>query len=139
MCGIVGVCVTDERDIRGTLERMTATIVHRGPDDDGFFYDRGVGIGMRRLSIIDLPGGHQPISNEDGSRWIVFNGEIYNYQSLRPALVEAGHRFRTHSDTETIIHAFEQFGGGVYESRCEDGVLTRDGEVLDLAVAGDDD
>ena len=110
MCGIVGVCVTDERDIRGTLERMTATIVHRGPDDDGFFYDRGVGIGMRRLSIIDLPGGHQPISNEDGSRWIVFNGEIYNYQSLRPALVEAGHRFRTHSDTETIIHAFEQFG-----------------------------
>jgi asparagine synthase (glutamine-hydrolysing) len=110
MCGIVGVCVTDERDIRGTLERMTATIVHRGPDDDGFFYDRGVGIGMRRLSIIDLPGGHQPIANEDDTRWIVFNGEIYNYQSLGPELRAAGHHFRTHSDTETIVHAFEQFG-----------------------------
>src|SRR5215208_4313001 len=110
MCGIVGVCVSDEREIRGTLERMTATIVHRGPDDDGFFYDRGIGLGMRRLSIIDLPGGHQPIASEGNAHWIVFNGEIYNYQSLRPQLVSAGHRFCTNSDTETIIHAYEEYG-----------------------------
>jgi asparagine synthase (glutamine-hydrolysing) len=102
--------VSDGRDIRGTLERMTATIVHRGPDDDGFFYDRGIGLGMRRLSIIDLPGGHQPIASEGNAHWIVFNGEIYNYQALRPQLVSAGHRFCTHSDTETILHAFEEYG-----------------------------
>ena len=110
MCGIVGVCVCDDREIRGTLERMTATIVHRGPDDDGFFYDRGVGLGMRRLSIIDLAGGHQPIASEGNANWIVFNGEIYNYQTLRPTLAAAGHQFCTHSDTETIIHAFEEYG-----------------------------
>ena len=110
MCGIVGACRCDGREIHGVLERMSATIVHRGPDDDGFYYDRGVGIGMRRLSIIDLPGGHQPIASEGNRHWVVFNGEIYNYQSIRPELIEAGHRFCTHSDTETIIHAFEQFG-----------------------------
>ena len=110
MCGIVGVCRCDDRDLTGTVERMTATIVHRGPDDEGVFYDRGIGLGMRRLSIIDLAGGHQPLSSEDRDYWIVFNGEIYNYRSLRPELTAAGHSFRTHSDTETIIHAFEQYG-----------------------------
>src|SRR5512146_886436 len=110
MCGIVGICVTDERDLRGRLEPMAATIVHRGPDDDGFFYDRGVGLGMRRLSIIDLQGGHQPLASEANAHWIVFNGEIYNYRSLRPQLIAAGHRFCTHSDTETIVHAFEEYG-----------------------------
>lgn len=112
MCGIVGVAVADGRDLRPMLERMTATITHRGPDDDGFYEDggAGVGLGMRRLSIIDLAHGHQPISDENGSHWIVFNGEIYNYQSLRPELMSKGHQFRTHSDTETIIHAFEEYG-----------------------------
>ena len=110
MCGIVGICSCSDEDLRGTLERMAATIVHRGPDDDGFHYDRGAAIGMRRLSIIDLSGGHQPLSDESGERWIVFNGEIYNFQSVRPPLEDAGHVFRTHSDTETIVHAFEQYG-----------------------------
>ncbi len=110
MCGIVGICHSDERDLRGRLERMAATIVHRGPDDEGFFSDRGVGLGMRRLSIIDLPGGHQPLASEGNAHWIVFNGEIYNYRSLRPQLMAAGHRFCTHSDTETIVHAFEEYG-----------------------------
>lgn len=110
MCGIVGACACDERDLRGVAERMAATIVHRGPDDQGVYYDRGVALGMRRLSIIDLAGGHQPLASEGDAHWIVFNGEIYNFQSLRPELAAAGHTFRTHSDTETIIHAFEQYG-----------------------------
>src|SRR4029079_7233186 len=110
MCGIVGICSSSDEDLRGMLEPMAASIVHRGPDDDGFHYDRGAAIGMRRLSIIDLSGGHQPLSDESGERWIVFNGEIYNFQSVRPPLEAAGHVFRTHSDTETIVHAFEQYG-----------------------------
>ena len=115
MCGIVGIAGTQAdanggSDLRAVLQRMTATIAHRGPDDDGFYTAPGVGLGMRRLSIIDLGGGHQPIANEDQKRWIVFNGEIYNYRELRPELVRLGHEFQTHSDTETIIHAFEEFG-----------------------------
>jgi len=89
---------------------MCDQIRHRGPDDEGIHIDRGCGIGMRRLSIIDLSTGHQPISNEDGSAWVVFNGEIYNYQSLRGSLISEGHRFTTHSDTETLIHLYEQYG-----------------------------
>jgi asparagine synthase (glutamine-hydrolysing) len=89
---------------------MCDQIRHRGPDDEGIYVDRGCGLGMRRLSIIDLSTGHQPISNEDGSAWVVFNGEIYNYQSLRDSLLSEGHRFTTHSDTETIVHLYEQCG-----------------------------
>ena len=89
---------------------MCDQIQHRGPDDDGYHVDGGCGIGMRRLSIIDLSTGHQPISNEDGSVWVVFNGEIYNYKGLRDDLIRAGHQFRTNSDTETLIHLYEQEG-----------------------------
>ena len=89
---------------------MCRTLVHRGPDDQGIFVDAGVGLGSRRLSIIDLSGGHQPIHNEDRSVWVVFNGEIYNYRQLESLLRKLGHRFSTHSDTEVIVHAYEEFG-----------------------------
>jgi asparagine synthase (glutamine-hydrolysing) len=89
---------------------MCGAIVHRGPDEEGVYIGDGVAIGMRRLSIIDLEGGHQPISNEDGTVWIVFNGEIYNYRELRRDLERNGHRFRTDSDTETIVHLYEDLG-----------------------------
>jgi asparagine synthase (glutamine-hydrolysing) len=85
-------------------------MAHRGPDDDGIYTDGPVGLGMRRLSIVDLATGHQPLSNEDGTLWIVFNGEIYNHAALRPQLEARGHIYRTHSDTETIIHLYEEFG-----------------------------
>ena len=89
---------------------MSDTLTHRGPDDEGFFVDRNVGLGMRRLNVIDLVTGHQPISNEDGSIWIVFNGEIYNYPELRKELEKKGHRFSTNTDTETVVHAYEEYG-----------------------------
>src|SRR5688500_15903838 len=89
---------------------MCGAIVHRGPDEEGVYIGDGVAIGMRRLSIIDLEGGHQPIANEDGTVWIVFNGEIYNYRELRRDLERQGHRFQTDSDTETIVHLYEDLG-----------------------------
>jgi asparagine synthase (glutamine-hydrolysing) len=89
---------------------MTACIRHRGPDDEGHFVEGDAGLGMRRLSIIDVVGGHQPIANEDGSLLIVFNGEIYNYRALRDQLLGRGHQFRTGSDTEVILHLFEDEG-----------------------------
>jgi asparagine synthase (glutamine-hydrolysing) len=89
---------------------MCRAMLHRGPDDEGVFTDGPVGLGMRRLSIVDLATGHQPISNEDGSIWIVFNGEIYNHSALRERLTSQGHRYRTHSDTETIVHLYEEYG-----------------------------
>jgi asparagine synthase (glutamine-hydrolysing) len=89
---------------------MCQTLFHRGPDDEGIHVEGPVGIGMRRLSIIDLAGGHQPISNEDGTVWVVFNGEIYNYRDLRPGLEARGHRFQTNSDTEAIVHLYEEHG-----------------------------
>jgi len=92
------------------LQKMCRTLVHRGPDDEGFFLDRNAGIGMRRLNIIDLATGHQPLSNEDERLWIVFNGEIYNYRELRTDLEKKGHRFATSTDTETIVHAYEEYG-----------------------------
>jgi asparagine synthase (glutamine-hydrolysing) len=89
---------------------MSDSIQHRGPDDEGFFIDGNVGLGFRRLSIIDLATGHQPLANEDETIWIVFNGEIYNYQELQENLVRQGHIFKTKSDTETIVHLYEQHG-----------------------------
>jgi asparagine synthase (glutamine-hydrolysing) len=112
MCGIIGVAYSARaRDVPEDLLRaMTGVIRHRGPDDEGWHRGAGVGIGMRRLSIIDLAGGHQPIYNEDGRCVIVFNGEIYNHAELRADLVARGHVFRTHSDTEAILHAWEEYG-----------------------------
>lgn len=112
MCGITGLVYLDrQRPVRQKdLQRMCTTLFHRGPDDEGFFVDQFVGLGMRRLNVIDLVTGHQPISNEDGSVWIVFNGEIYNYPELRTELKGRGHRFSTNSDTETIVHLYEQYG-----------------------------
>lgn len=96
--------------MQADIERMAAAITHRGPDDDGYYVSGRVALGSRRLSIIDLPGGRMPISNEDGSVWIVFNGEIYNYPTLRQMLLERGHQFTTHSDTEVIVHLYEEYG-----------------------------
>jgi asparagine synthase (glutamine-hydrolysing) len=113
MCGIVGILNLDpssDGPSEGTLRQMLAMIRHRGPDQFGVFLDDTVGLGNARLSIIDLSGGQQPISNEDGSLWIVFNGEIFNYVELRPELESRGHRFATHSDTEVLLHLFEEYG-----------------------------
>jgi asparagine synthase (glutamine-hydrolysing) len=112
MCGIAGILELgrDTRASAAALREMCRVISHRGPDDDGFYTDGVVGIGMRRLSIVDVAGGHQPISNEDGTLWIVFNGEIYNHLTLREQLIARGHRYSTHSDTETVIHLFEEYG-----------------------------
>ncbi|HUY14460.1 MAG TPA: asparagine synthase (glutamine-hydrolyzing) [Terriglobia bacterium] len=112
MCGICGFVYSDRsrRAERSVLEEMNRQIFHRGPDDDGFHTDGPVGLAMRRLSIIDLNTGQQPVTNEDGNIWLVYNGEIYNYQELRPGLEAKGHRYRSHSDTETIVHLYEEYG-----------------------------
>jgi asparagine synthase (glutamine-hydrolysing) len=116
MCGIAGLVRWDgqpvlEHDVRA----MCRVMVHRGPDEEGVFLGGGAGLGMRRLSIIDLAGGQQPVSNEDRTVWVVFNGEIYNYAELRQQLARNGHTLRTESDTETIVHLYEDFG-----ARCVD-------------------
>ena len=112
MCGICGQLLFDAeaRVDLAELRRMTDAITHRGPDSDGYWIENGAGLGMRRLRIIDLETGEQPMANEDESVWIVFNGEIYNYVELRPSLEARGHVFRTHSDTETILHLYEEHG-----------------------------
>lgn len=112
MCGIAGVYEYQRRRSieRETLESMLLALYHRGPDDDGMFLADGIAIGMRRLSIIDLAGGKQPISNEDGTLTIVFNGEIYNYRELQERLRARGHRIATSSDTEVIVHLYEEMG-----------------------------
>ncbi|MDP3481205.1 MAG: asparagine synthase (glutamine-hydrolyzing), partial [Desulfoprunum sp.] len=117
MCGICGIVtlasgMAVEHD---DLLAMRDVMVHRGPDDAGIFIERNVGLGHRRLSIIDLSTGHQPMTNEDGSVVIVFNGELYNYLGLRDQLIAKGHVFTTHSDTEVIIHAYEQYGENCLE------------------------
>ncbi len=131
---------------------MCAAIRHRGPDDEGLFVEPGVAIGMRRLSIIDLATGHQPIHNEDRTVWVVFNGEIYNYRQLREDLESRGHRFYTSTDTETIVHAYEEwgedafarlrgmFGIALWDSRARTLLLARDRvgiKPLHYAIAGD--
>src|SRR5512143_3481588 len=111
MCGICGIVqFNGSKADSAILRTMNNRIVHRGPDDEGYHIEGPVGLAMRRLSIIDLATGHQPISNEDQSVWIVFNGEIYNHASLRQTLEPRGHQYRTNSDTETIIHLYEEFG-----------------------------
>jgi asparagine synthase (glutamine-hydrolysing) len=117
VCGICGKLNFDQqRSIAPTvLKGMADAIAHRGPDDEGYYVSGPVGFGFRRLSIIDLNTGHQPISNEDGSVWIVFNGEIYNYQALRQQLQGKGHVFRTQTDTEVIVHLYEEFGESCVE------------------------
>ncbi|MFC1757546.1 asparagine synthase (glutamine-hydrolyzing) [Planctomycetota bacterium] len=112
MCGIVGVADPElaAEQIRNTLHRMNDRIVHRGPDDEGIHADVGVGIGMRRLSIIDLAGGQQPISNETNDVHVVCNGEIYNFDELRAELISRGHQLKTRSDTEVIVHLYEELG-----------------------------
>jgi len=112
MCGICGVFEYERRtDFPGAMiHDMNQTMVHRGPDDGGVFVGPGIGLGHRRLSIIDLVGGHQPMSNEDGTIWVLLNGEIYNYPELRADLLQRGHVFTTKSDTEAIVHAYEDFG-----------------------------
>ncbi|MGA9977138.1 MAG: asparagine synthase (glutamine-hydrolyzing), partial [Candidatus Sulfotelmatobacter sp.] len=112
MCGIAGIVSANPGDRLDaeTIHRMCQSIVHRGPDDEGLYVKDGTGLGMRRLSIIDVAGGHQPVFNEDKSIWIVFNGEIYNFPELRSELESRGHRFSTHSDTEVIVHLYEEMG-----------------------------
>jgi asparagine synthase (glutamine-hydrolysing) len=111
VCGIAGIADRpDETVAAADVHRMCQTIVHRGPDDEGIYAQGSVGLGIRRLSIIDLAGGRQPIHNEDESVWVVFNGEIYNFPELRRELETRGHRFYTHSDTEVIVHLYEEMG-----------------------------
>src|SRR5215469_4044301 len=110
MCGIAGFLLRNGEAKAADVRLMTDVIRHRGPDDEGIYTDGPCGIGMRRLAIIDLNTGHQPISNEDGSVWIVFNGEIYNYQELRELLKSKGHVFKTQTDTEVIVHLYEEYG-----------------------------
>ena len=114
MCGIAGFVTTTPASDGGAriLGRMADAIRHRGPDDFGFYHDDWAHLGHRRLSIIDVAGGHQPMTNETGSLWIIFNGEIFNHADVRPALEQAGHRYTTRSDTETILHAYEEHGAG---------------------------
>ena len=111
MCGIVGFVNTKKKAVeREILERMNAAIIHRGPDEDGFYVKENVALGMRRLSIIDLKSGQQPIFSEDKTKAIVFNGEIYNFQELKKDLEANGDKFQTNSDTEVIVHLYARYG-----------------------------
>src|SRR5713226_9743230 len=111
MCGIAGIVALDNRAVSPEeIRAMCAALAHRGPDDEGFYFRPNVGLGHRRLSIIDLATGQQPISNEDGSVVVVLNGEIFNFEALRARLERAGHRFATRSDTEAIVHLYEEHG-----------------------------
>jgi asparagine synthase (glutamine-hydrolysing) len=112
MCGIAGILTKSQisQQDKILLKRMSDALVHRGPDGEGFYFDESIALAHRRLSIIDLEGGKQPLSNEDGSVWVTFNGEIYNYVELRERLIQKGHRFATSSDTEVIVHLYEDRG-----------------------------
>src|SRR5688572_21776778 len=112
MCGICGIVAFDHQEQveHAQIETMNNQIGHRGPDGHGYYVKGNVALGHRRLSIIDLSGGHQPLTNEDGTVWIAFNGEIYNHNDLHKELVSRGHAFKTRSDTEAIVHAYEEYG-----------------------------
>ena len=139
MCGIVGVVDLQGRPVQASwIDSMNDSLVHRGPDDSGTYVRGSVGLGMRRLSIIDVASGHQPVYNEDKSVWVVFNGEIYNHRELRAELEKAGHRFYTNSDSETLVHLYEQYGANglaklrgmfayaLWDARAERLLLARD-------------
>ncbi|MDD6061499.1 MAG: asparagine synthetase B, partial [Oscillospiraceae bacterium] len=110
MCGFVGYVDADIPMAQSCIRPMTDAIVHRGPDQDDYFITDGAALGFRRLSIIDLENGSQPIENEDGTKVLVFNGEIYNFQPLREELIEKGHVFKTHADSEVLLHGYEEYG-----------------------------
>jgi asparagine synthase (glutamine-hydrolysing) len=118
MCGIAGIFYynkAEQQNLRAEIAKMTACLVHRGPDDSGYYIGGHVALGHRRLSIIDLKTGHQPMFNEDKSICIIFNGEIYNFQEIKSGLIQNGHQFSSNSDTETIIHAYEEWGEACVE------------------------
>src|SRR4029077_12975172 len=117
MCGICGQFnFRNQAPVRkADIEAMTTSISHRGPDDDGYFIAGSLGLGFRRLSIIDLAGGHQPMSDAEETVWVILNGEIYNFKDLRVELEQRGHRFRTRSDTEVIIHGYKEWGTEVLD------------------------
>src|ERR1043166_9151698 len=116
MCGVVAILRWEGSRIEANeIIRMTREMGHRGPDGEGFLRRERVALGHRRLSIIDIKGGKQPLCNEDGNIWVTFNGEIYNYRSLRGILQSKGHIFRTKSDTEVIVHAYEEWGDSCVE------------------------
>ena len=137
MCGICGFTgqVVDRDDV---IRNMTEVITHRGPDSDGFFTDDYISMGFRRLSIIDLDAGHQPIYNEDKSLVLTFNGEIYNYKELRKVLIQKGHKFYTDTDSEVLVHGFEEwqedllpklrgmFGFAIYNTKDKSVFIARD-------------
>src|SRR5271166_5620622 len=127
MCGICGQLnfVSHQPVEADTIRSMARTMFHRGPDDEGYYFSGPIGFGFRRLSIIDLASGHQPMSNGEESVWVVFNGEIYNFPELRRELEGHGHVFRTNSDTEVIIHGYKQWG---------DEVLNRLNGMFGLAI-----
>src|SRR5690349_13308437 len=152
MCGICGFFGEHARISDVALQKMNQTLVRRGPDEAGKLYTPGLGLAMRRLSIIDVDGGRQPIHNEDQTVWTVFNGEIYNYRELRTGLIERGHRFRTQSDTEVIVHLYEEYGDelvhhlrgmfafALWDERQQRGLIARDRlgiKPLFYATAGD--
>src|SRR5229473_3504730 len=127
MCGICGQYNFGDRApvLRRNIEKMTKSLAHRGPDDEGYHIAGPLGLGFRRLSIIDLSGGHQPMADQEESVWVVFNGEIYNFRELRSELEGLGHTFRTRSDTEVIVHGYKQWG---------DEVLNRLNGMFGLAI-----
>lgn len=139
MCGICGISYSDNQTPgRGLLEEMTNAILHRGPDNDGFYLNAGIGLGMRRLAIIDVAGGDQPIPNEDESLWIIFNGESHNFPELYADLVKRGHEFRTHTDTECILHLYEEYGDEcVQHLRGQAAFALWDGKKRRLLLARD--
>src|SRR3989442_12177428 len=109
MCGIAGFLTYRVLpEARAVLQRMTRSLAHRGPDNEGFYLEESTGLGVRRLSVIDLETGQQPMSNEDGTVWAALNGEIYNFQALRARLQGGGHKFMTRSDTEGVIHEYAE-------------------------------
>src|SRR5215475_4680334 len=146
MCGICGQFNYGNQApvVRSDLEAMTRTIAHRGPDDDGHLIAGPLGLGFRRLSIIDLAGGHQPMSDAEETVWVIFNGEIYNFRELRTELQNKGHQFRTNSDTEVIIHGYKEwntevfnrlngmFGLAIWDVQEERLILSRDAMGIKL-------
>src|SRR6201997_3963882 len=140
MCGIAGVLQFNGAPVnRDVVASMTAILAHRGPDGEGLYFGKGIGLGHRRLAILDLTeGGKQPLSNEDGTVWVTFNGEIYNYVELREQLIQKGHQFVTSSDTEVIVPLYEEegeefvahlrgmFAIGLWDARNTRLLLTRD-------------